>query len=204
MNKQQGEIELLKTAMCSELWAYTSLYDKYEVTKDENTLSQAEDELKHFNMLKGLVLLNGGESDKESTILAMQHILYENVCGIKLPNPTNKDDNEFFFLFHEIMERRAIWIYKTLILSTDNDIIKKVLRQILKDEAGHIHTIPKTNNIRVNNLVAADQWLFKEHLPNYYNNMKLTECERFWEDYWENNIIRADGKQFSSKTRSRQ
>lgn len=203
MNKQEGEVELLKTALCSELWAYESLnrmgswIDSFEI-KD-----QAEDEFRHANMLEALILLSGKPSDKKSSTDGMQTVLYQNVCGISLPKSDKREDIQFFFAFHEIMERRAIWIYKTLIRSTNNKIIKEILQQILKDEAGHIHKIPVSDNIKINNLIAADKWLFKYHLPRHYNNMKLTECPKFWEDYWNHNIIQADGKQYNTRSRNR-
>jgi len=189
MNKY-CEKSFLLSAMSSELWAASHIKKFFNIGNINNlsfdrekVTNQIEDELSHSRSLEGILLIKGSYALRKEPRAGMQEILYKNIAGIIPPSIEYKDE-EYFWDYHEIMEKRAIWIYKTVVRVTSCPIIKIVLNKIIKEEAGHINN-KLSGNFRTKQLIQADEWLFKEYIPKEYGTLNLLDCDKFWEDYWQ-------------------
>ena len=156
--------------------------------------SQIEDEIRHAQMFKDAMAAEDHyprtmwKNSEGYPIYAMQEVIYRNVCGLDL-NQLTKHNVDMFKQVHELTERRAIWIYKTYLKGGMVERYKDVCREIIKDEKGHIHPRPKSDNLILNNLIAVDRWAFLKFLPKHYNGMQLLLCTGFWNDYYAGELV---------------
>jgi hypothetical protein len=180
-DKNIQEYFFINSAYLSELWAFENLKQMYVNKKfvDEETYQQMIDEERHARMLRN-ILIQHNFNPIDELKFAMQEVLYKKVCHVDYS--IYEHEKSEFSGMHTIMEKRAIWNYKTFLLGSKNDELKKVVRLIIKDEKQHIRKVPKSKNLM--ELEKQDRWLYRNYLYLKYNKMNLLQCLEFWEKYF--------------------
>ncbi len=184
------EHKFINSAYLSELWAAQDLEEKrnYFHQASLNIDKQIEDEYRHALMLKkGMTYL--GYEPIEDVKFAMQNVIFKSVCNIDLKNSYSSP--ELFLITHEVMERRALWNYRTYRLGGTIDYYKDILNKIIEDEKGHVRNLVVTHPQGLL-IQKADRWAHRQHLAKHYNKMNLLESSDFWNDYFSDSLIRPE------------
>lgn len=162
----------------SELWAVRDLeWGQAYFGIDLN--EQTEDERRHAAILKALLVRNGASQLGDDLDFAFQNVMFRNTARIDLSRIPHRD---VFLQMHNIMERRAVWIYRTYMRGGRDPEIKKVLTSLMEDEKGHTHDLDLSHEV-TRTIHGTDQWLFGQHLRRY-NGLNLLACTDFWTDYY--------------------
>ncbi len=175
----------LEIAYLSELWAAKDLQNKSGRYGSSRLTNQIEDEYRHAEMLRR-VMRQEGYTPCDDVSYAMQNVLFHDVGMVDLAE-TMKNQAVFEGV-HEIMERRAIWCYRTYLAGGSVQRYKNVLRIIIQDERGHIFGVSMANPL-LTAIKKLDSYLFRVHLPRHYNQMNLLKCDKFWHDYFDATIV---------------
>lgn len=180
----------INSAYLSELWAVQDLKKKLDLNIGAKSLleDQIADEIRHAQMLRNS-LLNVGFSVCDDIRFAMQEVIHFHTALI---DPKDVESQpELFWSFHEIMERRAIWNYRTCIVGGIAPAYRAVLKRIIKDEKGHLTGRPLyRDHALVKRWIAADAWVFNHHIKQYYNNLNLLKSHQFWKDYYSDQLVK--------------
>lgn len=179
--------QFMESAYLSELWASYDIKNKIkqfgQQALDAGFQKQYEDELRHAQMIKSVMIIECGYNYKFSDVtFAMQIVIYHRLCGLDL-SAISGGSFEMFKQVHEITERRAIWIYKTYMWGGNNERYKTVLKQIMKEEEDHFRRENFSNKV-IESVKIMDKWAYQKYLPKYYNGMNLLKCKQFWDDYY--------------------
>jgi hypothetical protein len=172
----------------SELWAVQDL--QWGAAEFGIDLSEhIQDEINHAKILKALLkdLEDTRQlvKDVDDVSFSFQNIIFRNTGRFNLAKFTNFNA---FQQMHNIMERRAAWIYKTYVLGGSNEKIKKALRSIIDDEKGHVHDI-QIDDFYARQIYELDQHLFLTQLRKKYNNLNLLKSDQFWNDYYQRQTL---------------
>lgn len=171
----------INSAYLSELWAAHDLKAKAEFGfKSSNLAQQIDDEFRHAEMLKKAMISHGFEPIHDLKF-AMQNVIYKKICALDLSETYSNE--QIFLGVHEITEKRALWNYKTYIRGGNNNMYKKILTQIIKEEQAHFRKIDLTNPVleSIHNL---DYWVHRTYIGGKYNNFDLLRCLDFWKNYF--------------------
>ena len=187
---RDSEHKFINSAFLSELWAAHDLEEKKSYFKIPDVLidQQIEDEYRHAKMLRKSIE-NYGIKPILDTKYAMQNIIYKSVCGLNLKNTYSSMD--LFWSMHEIMEKRAIWNYKTFNLGGKSATYKSILKNILLDEKNHLKK-KEISNPKSEHISKLDRWVHRIHFFKFYNRMNLLDSPKFWEDYFSDNLVKAE------------
>lgn len=181
---------LINVAFVSELWAARDLEQKVAAGFAPKSLqSQADDEYRHALLLAKCMKVNGFAPIEDLT-LAIQEMLYKKVCLLDLAH--SFQDYEVFTGIHQILERRAVWVYRTYCNGGRIDSYKKLLRQLIREERPHIHQRWRPEHPVVKNIALMDRWLHREFLPKQYGAFDSINNRRYWTEYYAGRIGRRD------------
>lgn len=171
----------INSAYLSELWAAHDLQAKLNWGfRSSNLTQQIDDELRHAEMLKKAMQTQGFEPIHD-TKFAMQNVIYKKICALELSETFSSE--QVFLGVHEIMEKRALWNYRTYIIGGNNNTYKKILAQIIKEEKAHFRNIDLSNPI-LESINKLDYWVYRSYIAKKYNNVDLLRCLDFWKDYF--------------------
>lgn len=173
------------SAYLSELWAAQDLIEKRDsgLIAGGQVEEQIEDELRHARMLKNS-MINFGFQPVEDLSFSMHEVIYHQICCIDLKAVYGSPVS--FWGMHNIMEKRALWNYRTYLRGGRIDEYKSVLKKIIDDEKGHIKDL--ASNPIVDLIAQMDRWVYRIHLAQHYNKMDLIRCDSFWKDYFSGNL----------------
>lgn len=174
------DLRLVHVSFLSERWAVEDLtwgQDYFGIDLQE----QIDDEVRHSDVLRQ-ILESRGVLDVmgESPTVAFQNTMIGNTARLSLARIQNKD---VFLTMHNIMERRATYIYLTYLKTGHDPEIRAVLRQIIEDEKGHTHALDLSHPVS-RRIAETDHWLFSDFLPKKYQR-RLLQSDAFWSDYYE-------------------
>ena len=172
----------------SELWAVQDLTwgaSYFNVNLDEHI----QDEINHSKILKSFLNIlsddRGLVSNVDDITYAFQNIIIHNTGRMNISKLT---DFNAFKQMHNIMERRAAWIYKTYMLGGTNEKVKKALSKIIDDEKDHVHDLV-IDNFYAKQIYNLDRYLFLNQLRRKYNNLNLLKSDNFWDDYYQKQTL---------------
>ena len=192
MNTKLLDHYLIESAYYSELWAVYDIqwkiqnagWDFLQGSKLNRFHLQLVEEKRHVCMLREAMKAEGYTPRDNTIKYAMQNVIFHNAGHFDLSVSVNSD---LFMFFHELMEKRAIWIYRTYLFGGTIERYKTVLQAIIKEEKEHLHNI-KCDHRDAKHLIDVDRYLFYQALPKKYNNMNLLDCPEFWDDYYGNGL----------------
>lgn len=185
----------IESAYYSELWALNDLRDKLqnsgwdftEGSELDYIIPQIQDEQRHVAQTRNAMAAEGYTPRRNDDHFAMQYMIYKRAGTVDLSNTFH--DYKLFRFMHEMLEKRAIWIYRTYLIGGKIESYKDLCRDIIRDEYGHLHEL-KYQSAGTNFFNYVDRKMFHRHLPKYYNRMNLVECPEFWVDYYGGNVVK--------------
>ncbi len=189
MTRLECEIKFLNSAYLSELWAardlesFLAFCPKEMASQVEN---QIEDEYRHSAQIKRSIL-NAGFPVEEDLTLSMQKNLHFRF-GI-VPEKSYLQDHALLVGFHELMERRAVWNYRTALRTGMDKQFHSLLKQILQDEKSHIDGFSANWAHPTLQLWKNQEYeFFRTRLPRAYGLGDHVHNTNFWDHYFKRSL----------------
>jgi hypothetical protein len=188
VSRVQCEAMFLNSAYLSELWAAIELEKSLNFGFSIETKlieSQIQDEYRHAKMIKRLLQENGFDVN-EDLRFSMQQSLHLN---LSLFPEFNNSNPELIWGFHEIMERRAVWNYKTSLRLGFSEKFVPVLKKIIEDEKSHLgRHLVNWKNPTLTQWVTSEKDLFRRRIPKAYGLFDHLHNPKFWSDYYNQDL----------------
>lgn len=169
----------MEMAYASELWAAEDLLMKTKLFPDPFYEQQMKDEIRHARMLKS-AMANEGFFTNANSSLGIQNVFFKGLAGLDLTQTGLSEDD--FAGTHQILERRAVWGYRTYLRGGRIQSYKKVLAVIIEEEREHLKPFKPTTDWQ-KKVASADRWIYRGHLQSRYNRLRLLDCPEFWDHY---------------------
>ena len=171
----------MEVSYWSELWAARDLRQKAARYPSLKLNAQTEDEFRHAAMLVD-AMRGEGHRLRGSLANAMQNAFFHRLGHLDLDGFGNESE-ELFWGLHDVMERRAIWCYKTYLRGGKVERYKATIRRILQDEKGHI-TEATSRHPKVRHLRHVDAQVFRRYIPSHFRDLNLIARPEFWQSYF--------------------
>lgn len=174
----------MNSAYLSELWAVNDLLNfkkNFKLAWSDQREAQLQDEKKHARMCLSVL-----KTETQNVIYSLDYAMQETIFKKKWTLGHASSDEEFSAI-QEVMENRALWIYRTYLKVGKNNRYKDVFKAIILDEKIH-RQIGKEKNIRFTpiykSISTVDRYFFRTYLPSKYGQM-LFSSPQFWNDYYQ-------------------